>query len=439
MECQSCGAQIELSLGRAQTTTTTTVLQRDANTDEDVQLDDALTESFVMLDRHVGDEEAPVDPTSNAELFQAMTRIWEVASEQASCDMPLCTVCVANVFREQNRKIQELEAERAAYKQVLDSLETLTQQDVNQQHSSSEEPLRKVCWASSDSRSALVLNSTLQIDRQEDELLQQLRDMQKLKLDLTEKARELDDQTARVSELEKAFWTAQRQLTSSAMRAQFEEAALAEVARRAEHELEELKRTNIYDDAFHIYYEGHFGTINGFRLGRLPSQPVDWSETNAALGQAVLLLDTIAKRTRGFEFSKSVRAHTKRQLLANGYQGRENDLGTVITDQFIDIAMGLTFSVRYGSNDLSLGKLWWYRRFDSAMVKFATCVKEYCLFAEAQSGHKVMQYQIDDHMINGVSVKLQFNQEAKWTKAMKFLLINLKFAVAWCVKQEHAE
>lgn len=264
-----------------------------------------------------------MDPTSNAELFQAMTRIWEVASEQASCDMPLCTVCVANVFREQNRKIQELEAERAAYKQVLDSLETLTQQDVNQQHSSSEEPLRKVCWASSDSRSALVLNSTLQIDRQEDELLQQLRDMQKLKLDLTEKARELDDQTARVSELEKAFWTAQRQLTSSAMRAQFEEAALAEVARRAEHELEELKRTNIYDDAFHIYYEGHFGTINGFRLGRLPSQPVggvvcvlpsnlpdtiqvDWSETNAALGQAVLLLDTIAKRTRGFEFSKSV-------------------------------------------------------------------------------------------------------------------------------------
>lgn len=89
-------------------------------------------------------------------------------------------------------------------------------------------------------------------------------------------------------------------------------------------------------------------------------------------------------------------------------------------------------------------------------MKFATCVKEYCLFAEAQSGHKVMQYQIDDHMINGVSVKLQFNQEvrrrtiapsslsnvaaqAKWTKAMKFLLINLKFAVAWCVKQEHAE
>ncbi|SPR01303.1 Atg6 BARA domain-containing protein [Plasmodiophora brassicae] len=401
MECQSCGAQIELSLGRAQTTTTTTVLQRDANTDEDVQLDDALTESFVMLDRHVGDEEAPVDPTSNAELFQAMTRIWEVASEQASCDMPLCTVCVANVFREQNRKIQELEAERAAYKQVLDSLETLTQQDVNQQHSSSEEPLRK-------------------IDRQEDELLQQLRDMQKLKLDLTEKARELDDQTARVSELEKAFWTAQRQLTSSAMRAQFEEAALAEVARRAEHELEELKRTNIYDDAFHIYYEGHFGTINGFRLGRLPSQPVDWSETNAALGQAVLLLDTIAKRTRGFEFSKY-------ELTPKGSFSRMGIKGEKTTLEL------------YGSNDLSLGKLWWYRRFDSAMVKFATCVKEYCLFAEAQSGHKVMQYQIDDHMINGVSVKLQFNQEAKWTKAMKFLLINLKFAVAWCVKQEHAE
>jgi len=35
-----------------------------------------------------------------------------------------------------------------------------------------------------------------------------------------------------------------------------------------------LKRTNVFDDAFHIYYDGHFGTINGFRLGRLQSQPV---------------------------------------------------------------------------------------------------------------------------------------------------------------------
>jgi hypothetical protein len=35
-----------------------------------------------------------------------------------------------------------------------------------------------------------------------------------------------------------------------------------------------LKKTNLYNDAFHIWHDGHFGTINGFRLGDLPSRQV---------------------------------------------------------------------------------------------------------------------------------------------------------------------
>ena len=49
------------------------------------------------------------------------------------------------------------------------------------------------------------------------------------------------------------------------------------------------------NDAFYIWHEGAFGTISGFRLGRTPSQPVDWDEINAAWGQAVLLLHTFAQ------------------------------------------------------------------------------------------------------------------------------------------------
>ena len=41
---------------------------------------------------------------------------------------------------------------------------------------------------------------------------------------------------------------------------------------------------------------GHFGTINGFRLGRLPSIPVDWAELNTAWGQTVLLLHSLTRR-----------------------------------------------------------------------------------------------------------------------------------------------
>ncbi len=42
-------------------------------------------------------------------------------------------------------------------------------------------------------------------------------------------------------------------------------------------------------------HDGPFGTISGFRLGRTPLVNVEWDEINAAWGQAVLLLSTIAQ------------------------------------------------------------------------------------------------------------------------------------------------
>jgi len=66
--------------------------------------------------------------------------------------------------------------------------------------------------------------------------------------------------------------------------------------RQVSSQLEGLKKTNVFNDAFHIWHDGHFGTINGFRLGRLPSVPVDWNEINAAWGQTLLLLHTMATR-----------------------------------------------------------------------------------------------------------------------------------------------
>ena len=62
--------------------------------------------------------------------------------------------------------------------------------------------------------------------------------------------------------------------------------------------LSRIKSAGVFNDAFFIWHYGPFGTINGFRLGRLPqlSRPVDWSEINAAWGQAALLLSTVASK-----------------------------------------------------------------------------------------------------------------------------------------------
>ncbi|XP_057999166.1 beclin-1-like protein [Hevea brasiliensis] len=59
--------------------------------------------------------------------------------------------------------------------------------------------------------------------------------------------------------------------------------------------LELLKQTNVLNDAFPIHHDGEFGTINNFRLGRLPKILVEWDEINAAWGQACLLLHTMCQ------------------------------------------------------------------------------------------------------------------------------------------------
>lgn len=52
-------------------------------------------------------------------------------------------------------------------------------------------------------------------------------------------------------------------------------------------------------------HSGQFGTINNFRLGRLPSVPVEWNEINAAWGQTVLLLHALANKM-GLRFQRSL-------------------------------------------------------------------------------------------------------------------------------------
>ena len=64
-----------------------------------------------------------------------------------------------------------------------------------------------------------------------------------------------------------------------------------------------LKRLNVLNDVFKIEIEGEFGTICGFRLGTLGSRgnDVDADEINAACGQCVHLLSTLALKAE-FKF-----------------------------------------------------------------------------------------------------------------------------------------
>ena len=61
-------------------------------------------------------------------------------------------------------------------------------------------------------------------------------------------------------------------------------------------EMEKFLKINVLNDAFFLWYNGPYGTINNFRLGNLSVKVVDWLEINTALGQMALALSTVALR-----------------------------------------------------------------------------------------------------------------------------------------------
>jgi beclin 1 len=172
---------------------------------------------------------------------------------------------------------------------------------------------------------------------------------------------------------------------------------------------EQLRSTNVYNDSFYIWHDGSFGTINGFRLGRLPNQQVEWSEINAAWGQIVLLLHTMASQ-KNFAFQNH-------RLIPMG--------------SFSEIMEGQSVMQLYGSAS-------WFSSFDRAMIAFLQCLKEFGEYAESTDSSLKLPYHIEGDKIGVLgkpdkwyAIKRRFNPEEKWTNALKYMLTNLKWLVAW--------
>uniref|UniRef100_A0A4W6C493 Beclin-1 n=1 Tax=Lates calcarifer TaxID=8187 RepID=A0A4W6C493_LATCA len=169
-----------------------------------------------------------------------------------------------------------------------------------------------------------------------------------------------------------------------------------------------------------------FGTINNFRLGRLPSVPVEWNEINAAWGQTVLLLHALANKM-GLRFQRY-------RLVP---YGNHSYLDPVLSF----CLMFVQELPLYCSGGL---RFFWDNKFDHAMVAFLDCVQQFKEEVEKGDTGFCLPYRMDvekgkieDTGGSGgsYSIKTQFNSEEQWTKALKFMLTNLKWGLAWVTSQ----
>merc|ERR1719262_1676290 len=211
------------------------------------------------------------------------------------------------------------------------------------------------------------------------------------------------------------FWLNVAEYQLDLMESEEEQAATTNAIQYATAELNRLKRTNVLNDMFHIAQDGSFGTINKFRIGRLPEQAVPWEEINAGWGQACLLLDALVKKCQI--------PMTQYRLQPRGSFSAIQAAGDVL---------------ELHSSDGGLTRFFSDRRFDLAMSSFLSCLKEVTRFLQRDPTMR-LPFKIDGDKIGGFSIRAQHNQDDRWTKALKYMLTDLKWIIAFAESRGFTE
>lgn len=314
--------------------------------------------------------------------------LFDILSETSEIDHPLCEECTSTLFKELDIKLRNIEEDCTQYRQVLMTLE-------------------------SDTSDTTAVDSDIEVLRAEEEsLVAQLSQVSIQREAVAEELAQLAVQEADLDEEELQYHRDCNKYQQRLGEVQAQQECIDNELKYAHKQLELLKKTNIFNTVFHIWHDGHFGTINNFRLGRLPTISVEWEEVNAAWGQTALLLSSLAKASN-FTFQKY-------KVVPFGSQS------------YVE---GETKLPLYTTGGI---RLFWDAKFDQGMVAFLDCLKQFLDSIEKQ-GTFNFPYKIDKSKIGDsggfYSVKLHFNSEEQWTKALKLMLINLKWALTFVSSQ----
>ncbi|KAF2719921.1 APG6-domain-containing protein [Polychaeton citri CBS 116435] len=341
---------------------------------------------------------------SFSQQMETTMRLFEILSARSDIDHPVCSECTELLMEGLQQRQTTVTRERDAYVDFLKKV----QQDVP-----------------SDEERAKTSRQLDEAQYKERKAMEELRVLEAEKAKLEAEIAILDAESDDLDDEEEAFWRARNTFTTDLNILQEERDSLQTQLAHETKLLESLQRTNVYNDTFCIGHDGLFATINGLRLGRLPDNPVEWTEINAAWGQALLLLSVISEKL-GFTFQgfKLLPMGSTSKIEKHDYPGSASD------ESARNVKPKITTFDLYGSGDLSIGLNFFNRSVDSAMVAFLECLRQLGNHVQATSATK-MPYSIQKDKIEGVSIKLgNFAQEEQWTKACKYTLTCCKFLLA---------
>ena len=382
--------------------------------------------------------------------IESTTRLFEIISSRSDIDHPVCAECTDLLLSQLQSRLSASTKERDAY---ITFLKTLN----NTIPSSSEISKAQASLASSKAAEAKAFSELLALEKE--------------KAALDDEVATLEAESLALDEEEQAFWRSRNAFALKLSSFQEERDALNAAYDHDAQQLERLELTNVYNDTFCIYHDGPFATINGLRLGRLPSPlNVDWPEINAAWGTAALLLATVAEKLgytfRGYRIKPMGSTSRIEKIDQGSSASRQSSSGRATnsasnpkTHQEPQQAR-ITSLDLFSSGDLPIGRMLVHRRLDAGMVAFLECLRQLCEHVE-QSSNQVshnsnpstpgrgspasdakvaklkVPYTITKDKIGDpekpdliASIKLGVSPDEAWTRACKYTLTCCKFLLA---------
>eukprot|EP00943_MAST-04B_sp_MAST-4B-sp1_P001611 g1611.t1 len=314
-------------------------------------------------------------------------------------DMPL-TDGLADTLRDEiNKSLQQVIHENNAYIKEHATLKLLTTTSNSQ---------ASVQSNSNDGDNLQELNS---LKVEEKDLLEKISKIKTSRIKLLKRRKKLAKLENKLLEYEFSYNRAINQVDTKIHSEEQDGNLLKQQLLEKKNRLKILSSINVCNVAFFLWTDGAFGTINTFRLGRTPSILVDWNEINAAWGQTALLLATIAHKL-GFTF-------TRYRIIPMGSNSKIAKAGQERTSYDLS---------HHGGRWLSGG------RFNTAMTAFLECVSELCNYATGIDRSFLLPHSIKGSKIDGFTIKLHANSSKEWTRALKYMLSNLKWLLAWSVR-----
>ncbi|KAF2315216.1 hypothetical protein GH714_038462 [Hevea brasiliensis] len=285
---------------------------------------------------------------NNAGFHSTITvlkRAFEIATSQTQVEQPLCLECMRVLSDKLDKEVEDVNRDIEAYEACLQRLEGETRDVLSE---------------------ADFLKEKLKIEEEERKLEAAIAEIEKQNTEINAELKELELKSVRFKELEERYWQEFNNFQFQLISHQEERDAILAKIEISQAHLELLKQTNVLNDAFPIHHDGEFGTINNFRLGRLPKIPVEWDEINAAWGQACLLLHTMCQYFKP-KFLYRIK------MLPMGSYPRIMDTNNSVYDL------------------------------------------------------------IENDKVENHSITQSFNKHENWTKALKYTLCNLKWALYWFI------